>query len=325
MKTYAKLTLLAMMAAFLLGIHPALGQAIPTQPASRPTENRAPRRHFPVRWVNPTDTSPPGVQHKTFHSACMNCDVGYCIYTPPGYDNSDTRYPVMYWLHGRGGDELLGLHAVVPRLHQAIISKQIPPMLMVTVNGGSNTMYCDSVDRTILPDTMIVKELIPYIDSHYRTIPKREARVIEGYSMGGFGALKFAFKYPELFCSVVGGSPVLLQWERMSEPQHAEMAKRMFANDAKAFESEHPTTWLKKNADKIRGKVCIRIVVGDQERGKPYNDALCKLLDELKIPHQYEVLEGIGHSGGKVYEKAGLKGFQFQAAALAGAGGMKQQ
>ena len=53
MKTYAKLTLLAMMAAFLLGIHPALGQAIPTQPASRPTENRAPHGLFPIRWVIP--------------------------------------------------------------------------------------------------------------------------------------------------------------------------------------------------------------------------------------------------------------------------------
>jgi endo-1,4-beta-xylanase len=152
---------------------------------------------------------------------------------------------------------------------------------------------------------MIIKELIPYIDSHYRTIPKREARVIEGFSMGGFGALKFAFKYPELFCSVVGGSPVLLQWERMStSSQHIEMAKRMFANDAKAFESERPTTWLKKNADKIRGKVCIRIVIGDQDRLKPYNDALCKLLDELKIPYQYEVLEGLGHSGDKVYPES---------------------
>ncbi|UCD27791.1 MAG: hypothetical protein JSV03_11890, partial [Planctomycetota bacterium] len=90
----------------------------------------------------------------------------------------------------------------------------------------------------------------------------------------------------------------------------------IFAGNAKAFESEHPTTWLKKNADKIRGKLRIRIVIGDQDGLKHYNDSLCELLKKLKVPYEYEVLKGIGHSRGKVYKAAGLKGFQFQAKSL---------
>ena len=320
MRTCATRILAAVMAACLPGLLPVLGQTAPAPTASRPAQSQAAPRPFSLRWVNPADSLPAGARHETFHSPAMNCDVGYCIYLPPGYADGNARYPVLYWLHGRGGNELTGLH-YVPLLNQAIVSGRIPPMLMVIVNGGADTMYCDSVDRTIMADSAIARELIPYIDSHYRTIAKREGRVIEGFSMGGAGALKFAFKYPELFCSAVGGAPALNQsWERMIDSDHAERTRRMFANDRRVFESERVVTWLKKNADRIRGRVSIRIVVGDQDRLKPNNDALCKQLDELKIPYEYEVLEGIGHSGDQVYEKVGLKGFQFQAAGMARSG-----
>lgn len=301
-----------------------MGEAAPARVGSGPAERtvsqrakpqtRPARRLFPIQWVNRSKELPPGVEHRILRSRCMNRDVGYCVYTPPDYAGSDKRYPVLYWLHGLPGNELLGRpHAA--ELHEAIVRKQIPPMIMVLVNGGRGSMYCDSKDGTIMPDTMIVKELIPYIDGHYRTIAKREARVIEGFSMGGFGALKFAFKYPELFCSVVGGAPALIEWESMSK--RPTIADRIFGGDGKAFTNEHPATWLKKNADKIRGKLRIRIVIGDEDGLKPYNDKMCELLDKLKIPYEYEVLKGLGHSRGKVYKRAGLKGFMFQAESLA--------
>ena len=280
---------------------------------SRPAPGRRQRPLFPIQWVNRSNELPVGVRHRTFHSQSMNREVGFCVYTPPDDAVSDKRYPVMYWLHGRPGNELLGRpHAA--QLHKAIVNKRVPPMIMVLVNGGRGSMYCDFADKTVMSETMIIEELIPYIDKHYRTIARREGRVIEGFSMGGFGALKFAFKYPELFCSVVGGAPALVNWERVST--NDQVASRIFAYNAKAFESQHPTTWLKKNADKIRGRLRIRIVIGDEDRLKPYNDALCEELKKLNVPYEYEVIKGIGHSRGRVYEAVGLKGFQFQAESL---------
>lgn len=285
--------------------------------ATRPSWQRRPRSSFPVQWVNPRDKGLPGVKHHTFHSAAMNCEVGFNIYTPPDYTTSDTRYPVIYWLHGgaKGGEAVGVGHAVI--LHKAILQKKIQPMIMVFPNGGRGSFYDDSLDETIMAETAFIKELIPFIDKNYRTIAERRARAIEGFSMGGFGALKLAFKYPQLFCSVVSGAPALVDWAAVSHSQRhgaQERSKRMWNNDQKVFESDHPSTWAEKNADRLRGKLRIRIVVGDEDTLKErFIDAFCAQLRKLNLPHEYEVLEGIGHSRIRVYPLVGLKGFQFHA------------
>jgi len=300
-----------------------------SQPASRAASGRAakprwqkPKRGpFPIRWVNPRDKKLPGVKHHTFHSDSMNCEVGFNIYTPPDYATSDKRYPVIYWLHGgSSGVEAVGIgHSAI--LHKAILQKQIQPMIMVFPNGANGAgLYYDSVDGTIMIETALMKELIPFIDKNYRTIPSREARAIEGFSGGGFGALKFAFEYPELFCSVVAGSPALVNWASMSSSEgHGgkERLRRMWNNDRKAFESEHPSMLAKKNADIISAKLRIRIVLGSDERLKQIGiDAFHELLNKLNLPHEYEVLEGINHDRRAVYRMRGLQGFQFHVASF---------
>jgi len=314
---------------------PAVPTKAPTsQPAAQATSRPAAKRDwkgkrdrqdrrrgpFTIRWVNPRDKKPPGVEHHTFHSAAMNCDVGFNIYTPPDYATSDKRYPVIYWLHGgASGGEAVGVgNARI--LQKAILAKQLPPVIMVFPSGGRGSFYDDSADGTIMAETAFIKELIPLIDKNYRTIADRQARAIEGFSMGGFGALKFAFKYPQLFCSVVSGAPALLDWTAASSGRrHApERAKRMWNNDRNAFESDHPSAWLKKNTDIIRKKLRIRIFVGDQDGLKHrYIDAFHERLGELNIPHEYEVLEGVKHSRTQVYPLVGLKGFQFHADSFA--------
>ncbi|MHC4442290.1 MAG: alpha/beta hydrolase [Planctomycetota bacterium] len=257
--------------------------------AAIPPWQKRQRGPFPIRWINPRDKKLPGVKHHTFHSDSMNCDVGFNIYTPPDYTTSDKRYPVIYWLHGgASGGEAVGVgHSTI--LHKAILQKQIQPMIMVFPNGGNGAgLYYDSVDGTIMIETALIKELIPFIDKNYRTIPSREARAIEGFSGGGFGALKFAFEYPKLFCSVVAGAPALVDWAAVSSSERhggRERVRRMWNNDRKALESDHPSTLAKKNADVIRAKLRIRIVVGDQDTLKE------RFIDQAR----------------------GLKGFQFHA------------
>ena len=156
-----------------------------------------------IRWVNPPSKPPNGVRHGTFHSDCMDTQVGYNIYLPEAYDDDPgRRFPVVYFLHGSAGNESRSIR-LANYLHKAIEAKEVRPMLMVFVNGGRNSGYIDSVDGTIRPETMIVHELIPFIDKTYRTIARHDGRAVQGFSMGGGGSLRIAAKYPDLFSSVV--------------------------------------------------------------------------------------------------------------------------
>jgi S-formylglutathione hydrolase FrmB len=193
-----------------------------------------------------------------------------------------------------------------------IAHKTLPPMIMVYASGSSQTNYCDSYDGKYMVETTIIKELIPYIDKNYRTNPSREGRAIQGMSMGGFGAMRLALKYPDLFSSVVafaGGN----RWpEEMSVNPHPSFAE-MFNSDPEIFRANHPETWARRNADKIRGKLAIRIYVGTEDPGLKGNRRMHALLEELKIPHGYQEFEGIAHNLKLLAEHVNEQNFAFAA------------
>src|SRR5436190_21987737 len=106
----------------------------------------------------------------------MKHDVGYCIYLPPDYASAaSSRYPVIYNLHGAGGNELHSFEEAV-LLDAGIRSGKLPPMILVLPNGGKATMYKDSYDGKFMGETNIIRELIPHIDGAYRTIAARNGR-----------------------------------------------------------------------------------------------------------------------------------------------------
>jgi S-formylglutathione hydrolase FrmB len=140
------------------------------------------------------------------------------IYAPPGYDTYDhrTRYPVLYLLHGFGGDHnyYRGLYGLAETMDELINSGEIEPMIVVVPNASNNLgggFYTNS------PDTLsgypgqsfggfyqdfICNEVVDSIDANYKTIPLREFRGIAGHSMGGYGAIKLAMLRNDLFGSV---------------------------------------------------------------------------------------------------------------------------
>jgi enterochelin esterase-like enzyme len=143
------------------------------------------------RWSTLPAKPQPLLVHKTFHSKVMDTDVGYNLYLPPGYGDAaskDTRYPVLYWLHGMNQTESTD-HYPIHYLDDGIKSGTITPMIVVYVSGGQRTYYTDSPAAHSYPETAFIDELIPTIDHTYRTNPTRDQRAIAGMSMGGFGAL----------------------------------------------------------------------------------------------------------------------------------------
>jgi endo-1,4-beta-xylanase len=266
-------------------------------------------------WNNPPKERIDGLEHRTFQSRSMHCDVGFNIYFPPQYRTQEgKKFPVIYHLSGMGDTESSELD-LVPILDRAIRQGTVPPLILVMVNGGKLSFYADSVDGKVLAETAFIKELIPHVDATCRTVASREGRGLHGFSMGGFGALKFAAKYPEMFSSVMAYATGLYDGQMMKEKLPKVLAAT-FDNDPRRFDYEAPRYFLEFNGEKVRGKISIRLVVGSKELLLELCRRMHQYMDEKKIPHQYEEIAGVGHKSSEMFEKTGLRGLEFLAKSL---------
>ena len=266
-------------------------------------------------WVTPQVKSP-RVSYHTFDSAAAKSKVSYHIYTPAAYEqDTEKRFPVVYWLHGSGGG-LAGIAKVAAHFDAAIETKKAPPCLIVFVNGLVEGMYVDWKDGSTPLETVIVKELVPHIDAKYRTIARREGRLLDGYSMGGYGAARLGFKYHDLFrsVSIMGGGPLqaeLLQTPRAGRQRAAEVLKKVYGGDQEYFKSVSPRQLAKSNAEAIIKSSHIRIVCGDQDETFANNIAFHEHLDSLSIPHSWTVLKGIDHNPMRTLQALGDSNWEF--------------
>jgi S-formylglutathione hydrolase FrmB len=268
-----------------------------------------------MSFFNPPAAPIPLEEHRSYQSAAMKLRVGYNIYLPPSYQvPTDTnRYPVIYWLHGRGCSESNDQFPATT-VDAAIRSHTIPPLIFVYASGGGMSFYSDSSDGQWLAETTIIKELIPFIDTNYRTIADRSGRAIQGMSMGGFGALKLALQYPELFSSVVafaGGyrSAEGIQADEISR----EILKHVFGGDTGRFMANHPASIAKANADSVRNRLAIKLLVGLDDYLLENNRAMHATLTELNLVHEYWEIPGIKHDLPRLSAWLGSDGLQFAA------------
>ena len=153
------------------------------------------------------------------------------IYLPPSYDSSAREYPVVYLLHGFGGNERslvddVGEQVAISLIDGMIGIGSLKEMILVMPDGRNKyggSYYLNSELTGGYEDYMAI-ELVDYIDSHYRTIRHREGRAIAGASMGGYGSMTLAMKHPETYSAVVSLSPPL-GFDVMSEEMIPEALK----------------------------------------------------------------------------------------------------
>jgi len=258
------------------------------------------------KWVTPSTKwfkeKLPLVKHSTFESKLVSQQVGYCIYLPQGYgekENNAVQYPVVYYLHGgRPGKEWKSAH-LVTELHKHISAKKVAPMIYVFVNGGPVSHYNVPGVKGSLGADVFIKELIPHVDATYRTIADRSGRGIEGFSQGGRGTARLAFRYPQLE-------------KRISENGGQENKNLVFA--------EGDNTWdlAKAYADSIAAdpkapRVNVLVHVGDKGFNYQNNLQWMKYLDSLNIKHQSIIAAGAGHNARQIYAKHGLEIMKFHA------------
>ncbi|MEX2534513.1 MAG: alpha/beta fold hydrolase [Trueperaceae bacterium] len=129
-----------------------------------------------------------------FESPTLGRTWNYNVYLPEGYESSNLEYAVIYLLHGSGGNESSWDEGLTV-LDELIEAGEVPPAIAIAPSSGSSWW----VDTSEPFETATVEDLIPHVDATYRTIGGREGRAIAGFSMGGYGALRYALAYPDVF------------------------------------------------------------------------------------------------------------------------------
>ncbi len=195
----------------------------------------------------------------------------YFIYLPPCYNASaDTRYPVVYLLHGIPMDERHWLdEGVVEAADRLIGSGELPPFLIV-MPRGDGSIYTDTSGGDKSFEGVFINDLVPFVDSTYRTLADAGHRSIGGISRGGVWALEIAFTHPEMFNAVGGHSPAL------------SVNRAGLDYDPEALAKSAPI-------DQLR----IFLDAGDADWTRYETLDLSKVLDNRYIPHTFAVGKGI--------------------------------
>jgi enterochelin esterase-like enzyme len=159
-------------------------------------------------------------------------DRDVLVFLPPSYDKQKSRrYPVVYALHGYSiGAEQWSQEIHAPQTVEGAFALGAKEMIVVlpdskTVHNGS--MYSSSVTTGDF-ERFISRDVVSYIDAHYRTIPNRLARGLVGHSMGGYGATRIGMKHADVFGSLYIMSPCCLS-PRLAGPANAETEKTLEA------------------------------------------------------------------------------------------------
>jgi putative tributyrin esterase len=169
----------------------------------------SPHAVYAQRKPAATHTSSSPAQHVTvrdgsFHSESLAREMRYRVILPAGYETSSERYPTLFLLHGLYGDfENWSTRTNLIRYAERF-------RLIISMPDAGDSWYANSA--TVPADKFenyIIKDFIGEIDSRFRTIRERRARAIAGLSMGGYGAVKFALQYPQLFTMAGGISAAL--------------------------------------------------------------------------------------------------------------------
>jgi S-formylglutathione hydrolase FrmB len=254
-------------------------------------------------FVGPAAAAPGRAECRSAPSKILGHLVPYCVILPSGYDADKTNnYPVLYFLHGLGGNEQLLLNSGGMNMIQDLRDAKRIGEFLIVAPDARRSFYINSRDGKVRYEDFFLREFLPYIESHYRVRADRKSRGITGVSMGGYGALRFALRYPELFVAVSAHSPALIETLpniKVSSDQAAAVAAvlgKAFGSpvDAAFWQRESPFT-IVKDAPRSAGLQIYFDCGTDDEFGfNKGNAQFDQLLTARGIVHEFHLYPG-GH------------------------------
>lgn len=177
-----------------------------------------------------------------YDSPALGLERRMTVYTPAGYEAGSKRYPVLYLLHGMGGDEeaWISLGRTAQILDNLIAQGKAKPMIVVMPNGNASQEAAPGESsRGMVPPTMQLPktmegsyeqafpEIVKFIDKNYRTIKSKSGRAIAGLSMGGFHSLHISKQYPDMFSYIGLFSAAILPNKEASSPIYENMEGKL--------------------------------------------------------------------------------------------------
>lgn len=259
---------------------------------------------------SPSATAQGRIDCSSLQSKILKRAVRYCVQVPGSYDKKDSngeaaRYPVLYYLHGLGDNEQSfsrsGGWTLIEDLRE---HGKIGDFLIVAPEGGAS-FYINSADGKDRYSDFFLREFMPHIEGKYRTVSGREARAITGISMGGYGAFRFAFAYPDLFSAVSAQSAALL----LKTPEELNQLAESHSDAAEAlapligdpinvahWKANDPFALAKKNRAALKNMaIYFNCGQSDDFGFEAGAAALDKQLTGESIAHEYHPYPG-GHS-----------------------------
>lgn len=240
------------------------------------------------------------------NSKILKRPVHYCVYVPSGYEAGlkqipPRRYPILYFLHGMGDNEQSLFNSGGWTVLDDLRTQQKMGDFLIVAPEGWRTFYINSADGLLEYSDFFLKEFMPYIEAKYR-IHGRADRAISGISMGGYGALRFAFAYPTLFSAVSAQSAALIT----ESPQQIDAAARagspilgilapVFGSpiNVRDWNNNNPFVLAKKNSVELR-TMAIYFNCG-QDDNYGFEKGAAALDEELRkehVKHEYRSYPG---------------------------------
>ena len=222
-------------------------------------------------------------------SASLGSEQAATILLPSTYTASRRRYPVLYLLHGGGQDHT----AFATRgWFRAQASRE---MIIVTPGVGDSWYVNSAADPKAKYEDFVVKDLVAFVDSQYRTIASREGRAVAGVSMGAWGAMLLGLKHHQVFGAVGAlSAPYGISRQDPNMDMKSRTQQRFGAPETAERRERDPGTLV---ADiPLESVPWLYLACGNQDLFVADNRRFVERLTARKIPYEYRELSPFGHS-----------------------------
>ena len=237
---------------------------------------------------------------RTVKSEILKMERKYSIYLPPGYNESDQSYPVLYLLHGSGDDHTgwVQFGQVQHIADRTIAEGKCARMIIVMPDANTGRRgYFNDVQGDFNYEDFFFSELIPHIEKTYRVRSERRYRAVSGLSMGGGGTIFYTLHRPDLFAAAAPLSASTGSWEyEQFKNRQRNNASTITEAQLEAFFKRHNIEEIIKNAskedlDKIR-QVRWYISCGDDDFLYEGNSMMHIVFRKNEIPHEFRIKDG---------------------------------
>lgn len=238
----------------------------------------------------------------TIKSAVLERPVRYCAYLPASFDTDKARrFPVLYYLHGLSDNEQSLLNMGGWDLIEELRRTGKIGDFIVLAPGAGHTFFLNSADGKIRYEDFLTKEFMPQMEKKYRGDGSAARRGMTGVSMGGFGALRLAFKYPQQFSAVSAQMPALIaeipeNFTAGGRGSPASALGDVFGSPANVSYFEHNNVFSYARSTPVAQLKKLKIYFdagnnddyGFEQGGKK----LHQLLDSRGVPNEFHIYPG---------------------------------